>query len=193
MKSRLAATVGLLAALSACSSGIQTTQDYSPDFSFAQIQTWDWMPEPPRTGAANPRADNDFVRTRLRNAIEATMEDKGFQKVDGGDPDVRVGFHLALDEGVDYRTLNTYYGGGWGYGMYRYPYGGMGMSSTTVQERRYTVGTLIIDVFDVASQQLVWRGAGEGRLKDPTTDPVERQRRADDAVWEIMRPFPPGR
>jgi len=192
MKTQGLAAVALLAAVTACSSGISTTQDFKPDFSFAQVQTWNWMPEPPRTGAADPRADNDFVRGRIRTSIEAEMEDKGFQKVDG-DADLLVGFHLALDEGVDYQALNTYYGGGWGYGMYRYPYGGVGMSSTTVQERRYTVGTLIIDVFDVASRELVWRGSGEGRLKDPTPDPVERQRRTDDAVWEIMKPFPPGR
>lgn len=182
--------LGALAAgivLAACS-GISTTYDYSPDFSFGQAQTWDWMPRPPiRRGST--RAESQFIDERLRAAIELTMEEKGFVR-DESDPDLRVGFHLALDEEVSYQTMNNYYGSAWGYGMYRYPYGGPGMVTTTTTQRRYTVGTLIIDIFDTGEQELVWRGTGEGEVHR-ARDPQERQRRADEAVWEVMRYFPP--
>ena len=44
---------------------------------------------------------------------------------------------------------------------------------------------------DVASQELVWRGTGEGEVHQ-ASDPEERQRRADEAVWQVMSSFPPG-
>jgi hypothetical protein len=95
-----------------------------------------------------------------------------------------------LDDAVSYQTMNSYYGPGWGYGMYRYPYGPT-MTTSTTTERRYTMGTLIIDVFDVAAQELVWRGTGEGEVHQ-ARDPADRQARTDEAVWQVMRSFPPG-
>ncbi|KPJ79585.1 MAG: hypothetical protein AMS19_10890 [Gemmatimonas sp. SG8_23] len=187
MKIRLLAMIAAAAVTTGCS-GISTSHDFDPNFAFAEARTWDWMPAPPvRRG--DTRTENRFVNERIRAAIELAMEEKGMQKVDG-DPDLRVGYHLALDDAVSYETMNSYYGPGWGYGMYRYPYGPT-MTTSTTRERRYTVGTLIIDVFDVASQELVWRGTGEGEVHQ-ASDPEERQRRADEAVWQVMSSFPPG-
>lgn len=189
MRPRVLAAAVLTTVLAACS-GIATSYDFDPSFDFAEATTWDWMPAPP-TRRGDTRADNRLVDQRIRAAIELAMDEKGMQKVEG-DPDLRVGFHLALDDAVSYETMNSYYGPGWGYGMYRYPYGGtMAMSTSTTRERRYTVGSLIIDVFDVNAQELVWRGTGEGEVHQ-ARDPEERQRRADEAVFQIMRSFPPG-
>ena len=187
MKTHALTAVAVAATLAACS-GISTSYDFDPSFDFAEARTWDWMPAPPLR-AGDSRANNRLDDQRIRAAIELAMEDKGMQKVDA-DPDVRVGFHLALDDAVSYETMNSYYGPGWGYGMYRYPYGGT-MTTSTTRERRYTIGTLIIDVFDVNAQELIWRGTGEGEVHQ-ARDPQERQERADEAVWQIMRSFPPG-
>ena len=187
MQSRVLAML-VLSATAGCS-GMSTSYDFDPNFAFAEVTTWDWMPAPPIRGG-DSRTESRFVDQRIRAAIELAMEDKGLQKVES-DPDVRVGYHLALDDAVSYETMNSYYGPGWGYGMYRYPYGGtMSMSTSTTRERRYTIGTLIIDVFDVDAQELVWRGTGEGEVHQ-ASDPQERQRRADEAVWQVMYSFPP--
>ena len=53
------------------------------------------------------------------------------------------------------------------------------------------MGTLIIDVFDAAERELVWRGSGEGRVNQARS-PEDRQERIDDAVRKILRDFPPG-
>lgn len=181
MKQRISA-LALAFVLAGCASGISTTQDFSPGADFTGLQTFDFMPEPPRV--RETRADNDLVDERFKNALVEVLEDKGFRKVDSGRPDFRVGYHLTLEDEVDYQTLNTYWGGSW-------RYGGPTVATRSVQERRYTVGTLIIDVFDVASQELVWRGSGEGRVSADARTPEERQERVTEAVYRVLDRFPP--
>ena len=61
---------------------------------------------------------------------------------------------MAMEMTQDHQTLNTYYdgfGGGWRWG------GGFGDATTTVDH--YKVGTLVVDLFDAQTKQLVWRGS----------------------------------
>jgi hypothetical protein len=186
---KLTRALTALAALSmvACS-GLSVTQDFSPGTDFSRLQSWDFMPASERAGG-DPRGDNDIVEQRIRGAIETQMAAKGFQQVNSGDVDFRVGYYLILDDRVDYHTVNTYYGGGWGYGrMYGGRYGGgYGGSQTTAVE--YTQGSLIVDFFDLESKELVWRGSAEGKVHE-TADPMQKQERVNLAIQKILAQFP---
>ena len=174
--------------LSACA-GISVNQDFSPGRDFSALSSWDWMPAEDRQGG-DPRADNPLVDERIRSAIEGQMRTKGFRKVASGEPSFRVGYHLILEDQVDYETVNAYWGRGWGYrGVYgRY---GPAMAASQTYTVEYTQGTLIIDFFDVESKELVWRGSAEGKINE-SNDPQEKQQRANQAVLAILEQFPPG-
>jgi hypothetical protein len=190
MKIRTLLLGALAVSLAACG-GIKTTIDYNPEVEFAQLRTWDFMPDPESRGGGM-LVDNDLVDARVKRSVETVMEEKGFERVTTGEPDFRIGYHLALEEELSYTSMNSTYGGGWGYGMYRRPYyGGGGMSTTTVQERSSEIGTVIFDIFEVESQELVWRGSGVDTVRDDNPDPRERQYRADEAVRIILDDFPP--
>jgi len=177
-------TLAVLVLTTSACAGIQTSQDFIPGTDFSGLRTFDWMPDPP--AGQGPQVDA-LVDRRFDNALEEVLEGKGFQRVTSGQPDFRVGYHLALDEEVDYQQLNSYWGGRWGYGrMY-----GPTVRVTTVEERRYTTGTLIIDIFDVDAQELVWRGSGESRVSDDVNTPQERQERVTQAVRLVLERFPP--
>ena len=181
-------TVLAAALLASACSGISVNQDFNPTTQFASLQTWDWMP-PSEDRGGDFRTDNPLVDQRIRNAIESTLQQKGLRKVESGEPNFRVGYHLILDDRVDYETVNNYYGGTWGYrGVYGVYSTGMATSQTYARE--YTVGTLVIDFFDVASRELVWRGAAEGQISQ-TPDPAAKQARATEAVRLILDQFPP--
>jgi hypothetical protein len=185
---KISAVVALTFLVSSCV-GVTVNQDFNPSTNFSSLTTWDWIPEGNRQGDET-RTGNPLVDQRVRDAIENQMAAKGFRKVDSGDPSFRVGYHLILDDRVDYQTVNTYYGGGWGYrGVYG-RYGGPGYGASRTYATEYTMGTIIIDFFDVGSKELVWRGSGEGKVHESTT-PQERQQRAGDAVRLILDQFPP--
>ena len=177
------AAVALAASLAACS-GISTNFDFDPQANFSSYQSWSWMEMQPNSQLT------DLQRSRVRSSIESAMTAKGMEQV-RGQPSFWVGYQVVLDEQVSYNTVNNYYGGGWGYrGWYGPGYGGMGMGTSTTYESRVQVGTLIIDVFDAGTKELVWRGTGETKIQE-IKDPQERQARLDQVSTKILANFPP--
>ncbi len=182
MKNPMFAAVALSLALSGCAS-IDVTTDYDPTTDFTRYQTFAWM-EGTGRGIDDLRLGGDLMDQRFRRAIESELVSRGMRKMESGRPDAFVGYQVALDDRVDYQTVNTYYGAGWGYrGVARIGVG------TQTYAREYTQGTLVIDMFDAARRELVWRGTGEGRV-DAARNPQERQEKINEAVTLILEDFP---
>ena len=187
MRARTVGAAALILVMCACS-GIQVNTDYNPETDFTRYQTFAWAE---RAGSGDDALiDNELVDRRFRRALEAEMASRGLQKATSSQPDLVVGYQLILDDRVDYQTVNTYYGSGWGYrGVYGRPVGTVGVGSTRTTAREYTVGTLIIDFYDAGERELVWRGAGEGKVNQ-ARDPEESQERINDVVTLILEDFP---
>ena len=73
-----------------------------------------------------------------------------------------------------------------GYG-YR-GFGGMGTATTVVSE--YTVGTLVVDMFDAKNKNLVFRGTAEDEISD---NPDKNKKRLEKASTKMFKNFPPAR
>ena len=181
MRARILSAAALTLIVGACG-GIQVAYDYNPEADFTRYRTFAWA-EGSGSGD-DSRVNNDLVDQRFLRAIESELVSRGMEKTASGQPDVFVGYQMALDDRVSYQTVNSYYGTGWGY---RGVYGGVGTSRTTSTE--YTVGTLVIDVYDARQRELVWRGSGEGKVNQ-ARDPEESQERINQAVTRIFRDFP---
>lgn len=176
----LIAAAGLLVACS----GMSVRQDFVPGSDFGRYRAYDWVPAPAGAPSQDP-----LVERRLRSALESGLQAKGFRKVDAAEADFFVGYHLTVNEQTDLRTVNEYWGPEWRYrGIYG-PMYSMPMSTRT-ETVRYNVGTLIVDFFDAADHELVWRGTADGRISEQS-DPAARQKRADEAVQKILEQFPP--
>lgn len=172
--------VGAAFLLSACS-GISTTADYDPAVDFTQYSTYTWL---------DTEGDDidSITDSRIRSSIDGAMVARGFQK--GPNADLAVGYQGTSAERRSYNTVNTGWGGGYGWGGYGWGgYGGMGMSTTT--ENVWEEGTLIVGIFDVATKNLVWTGTATATI-DPGRSPEERQKLIDDAVAKMLKDFPPG-
>ena len=73
--------------------------------------------------------------------------------------------------------------GGYGYGGYGY---GGGPLSATTTIRKYTRGTLVIDVWDARTKQLVWRGtASDYGERRPGEERQKGAEGAGEAVQEL--------
>jgi hypothetical protein len=62
----------------------------------------------------------------------------------------------------------------------------MSSSSTTVTE--YTVGTMVLDIFDAKTKQLLWRGIGSDELDDKAD---KNQKKIAKATEKMFKNFPP--
>ena len=62
------------------------------------------------------------------------------------------------------------------------------MATSTTRERRYTVGSLVIDLYDPESKQLAWRGAITATVSD---NPKSNEKKIRKGVAKIFKDFPP--
>ena len=64
--------------------------------------------------------------------------------------------------------------------------GDMGMATTHLET--YVVGTLVIDLFDSRTRQLIWRGWSTDALPD---DPKKQTKKLDKEIEKLFKNFPP--
>jgi len=142
---------------------------------------WTWAPGPsPRTG--DPRLDNDLLDRRVRGAVERELAARGFQRVEA-DPTFFVEYHTALASKVQVRSIGSSYGYG--------PGNWAAVAPGGTFARTYDEGSLILDVVDAESRDLVWQGIAWAEVY-PTDSPAEREKKINEAVREILERFPPG-
>ena len=168
------------AALLACS-GIRVTTDYDTSADFSEVRSYAWFDD--RSGVQGDRADvTSLLDRRVRSAVDAELQRKGIALVDRSAAKVLITYHLGVETKLDVDTINS----GYGYGRY----GGYGGINTTTTVREYQEGTLLIDMIDPSSKQLMWRGSGQARIRQ-TSSPEDREKRVAEAVKQILEKFPP--
>src|SRR5262249_34068876 len=154
-----------------------TAQDVQTDWdkskNFGEYHTYYW---------AKIDSPNPLMNQRLQDAVDAQLEKKGWSKQQAGGQVALVALGMSKTK----HDLNTFYSGsGWGYGGW-YGGGGMGTSTTSVQE--YKEGTLVLDMYDSNSRQLLWRGTATDTLSDK---PEKNEKKLNKAVAKMFDKFPP--
>ena len=147
--------------------------DFDHQANFSQYKTYSWQEIKPA---------NSLWDARIKNAVDAQLAAKGWTQVDNGG-DVAI---VAIKTTQTQRTLQTFYdgmGGGWRWrGM-----GGFGQSTTSEQD--YKEGTLVVDLYDAKTKQLIWRGSAQDTLSDKAT---KNEKNLDKGVAKMFKAFPPG-
>jgi len=169
----------LLTILAACSPlTVRTDHDTTADFS--RLRTYGWL-QKPSDAPRDPRIDNDLLDSRVHSAVNDELASKGF--TESATPDFRVTYHVMIQNQLDVQSFPVSYG----YGL-----GRMGAMSTDVRVEQYEVGTLLLDVVDSSTNELVWRGSAQARI-DPSRTPQERTKLIRGAVHDMLAQFPPKR
>jgi Domain of unknown function (DUF4136) len=126
---------------------------------------------------------NDLSQRRVLTEIDQEIASKGWKKVDPAQADIVVVLHGATQTK---HNVNTFYSGMGGYG-YRYGgFGGTASAQTVVSE--YAVGTVVVDMFDAKSKNLVFRGTAEDEISD---NAEKNAKRLDKASTKLFKNFPP--
>lgn len=180
--------------LSGCSS-LTLRTDYDEKIDFSSFKTYRWHTENQHNIASLKYLDH-ILDQRIRAEINAELQQKGYIKVDSGPVDFWINYSVVVKEKADIRTYNNYNGmyPGYGYGRpYGYYGGGMAMSYSTgsnTEVTYYNQGTLLIDILNPATDQLMWRGAADGRLPK-SSDRKKSDKLVKAYVSKILSDFPP--
>jgi len=153
--------------------------DYDKAVDFSKVKTFSV-----KLGTA---WGNPLGEKRVVDEFTQAFTEKGWKLVPEGEADAHVVLHGATETK---RSLNTFYSGMGGYGYGYRGWGGMGATGTaTTTESEYTVGTLVVDVFDSKSKSLLWRGIAQDELSDKPEKNVKKLGKASD---KLLKDFPPG-
>ena len=147
--------------------------DFDKAFNFSTVKTYSI-----RIGTA---WGNDLSERRVLAEFDEEIASKGWKKVDEAQANVLVVLHGATQTK---RDATTFYSGMGGYG-YR-GFGGMGTAQTMVNE--YTVGMLVVDMFDAKTKNLVFRGTAESEISD---NAQRNASRLEKASTKMFKNFPP--
>jgi Domain of unknown function (DUF4136) len=167
--------IALVCATASLAQRIKTDYDRSTDFN--QYKTFSWE----RVQTQDP-----LWVDRIKAAVNSTLAAKGWTQVESGG-NVSI---IAMEMTQTHQTLNTYYnsfGGGWGWGR---RFGGRGDSfgeSTTIPDT-YRVGSLVVDLFDSSTKNLIWRGSLSDALSDKSNNNIKN---LDKGVVKLFDHFPP--
>jgi len=185
IKTRLAATrlVLLMGALlagagSVAAQSVSTNYDTKADFS--KYKTYHWVDI---QGATYPNQLTDIM---IRNAIDSTLKLHGLVRQDSGSVDLYVGYQLATSEQKQWNAYGTGGGAGWRGGA---GWGGGGMATAT--SSTVTDGTLAVDLYDPAMQQLVWQSTATKQL-NPSSNAAKNQENMQKATNKMFKDYPPG-
>ncbi len=165
--------------LTSCSS-LKITSDYDKAADFSHYKTYSF------NGWANHSDEhiNDINKRRFEQAFAEEFKSRGFTYVkDSGD--VLVSLFIVIDEKTSVTAYTDHYGDRYGYGR---GWGwGYGYSQTTYDEYDYQQGTLICDVIDTQTNNLVWQGVGTTVIKE---NPRKREFMIKEAAKKIMATYP---
>jgi len=161
-------SLGMLGA--AFAQHVQTDFDHQANFSHYKTYSWQAI-----------KPENSLWEARIKSAVDTQLAAKGWSQVDNGG-DVTI---VAVGTTHTQRTLQTFYdgfGGGWRWRGF----GGMGEATTTEQD--YKEGTLVVDLYDAKTKQLIWRGSAEDTVSDKA---AKNEKNLDKGVAKMFKKFPP--
>jgi len=168
---------GAALALTSCASAPTVKIDYDKAANFGPIQTFSIKLGTPW--------GNPIGEKRVMDEFTQALIGKGWKLAPEGQSDAVVVVHGASKTKKD---LNTFYSGMGGYGYRGWRgMGGAGTATTTVTE--YQMGTLVVDVFDARSKNLLWRGIAQDEVSDNPNKNIEKIEKASD---KMFKDFPPG-
>lgn len=159
----------------------QTHSDFDKTYKFTQSGTWDFANE--KVNTRDKFGKNEIWDGYLRESLTAGLAKIGFNHSDNR-PDLIIKYRFGTKEKKRTTVLHDNWPGymynrrGWVYWR-----GGGGWGSRTVFRTPYDQSTLIVDVVDARTKELVWRGY------DRRTVDSKSERTIKKSVEKLMDKF----
>jgi Domain of unknown function (DUF4136) len=173
----------LVLVLSACSPRFKVGSDFDPKVDFTQYQTFRKDQRNLFTRRSNPILNSEITKKRIDYSIAQELIKKGYTEQAEGEADLIFNFQTQTRQKQEVSQVNNNFPNTWGY-WYRYPFPNQPMQTNV---RDYEEMTLIIDITDAKSGQMVWQGWIVGELKYTEAD---WNKQIEQTVKQALSKFP---
>ena len=152
---------------SAIALGQQVSVNYNRAQDFTKYHTYAWASD-----NAN-KIQNSILAQQAQSDINTALQGKGLQMVqESQNPDLIVAANGGLKQQTSYTA----------YGMRGF---GGGMGQITPQQN--VIGTMIVDLYDVKTKSLVWRGIAQDTL---SSNGDKNSKMVSKAVQKMFKQYP---
>jgi hypothetical protein len=162
----------LVVALLLASAGRLIAQDvrynFMPRTDFSKYRTYKWV----NIGGARP---DQIMDAQIKQSVDSQLASRGMTKTDSDKADLYIGYESAIKQETQWDA--------WGSRSF-----GMGMGSWT--SSTISVGTLVLDIYDPGTKQLVWTGRATKTI-DPSSNPEKNMKKLDKAIAKLLKNYPP--
>jgi hypothetical protein len=175
---RLAQLIVAASSVTACAT-MSVGSHVERGLDFSQYRTYEWTP-PDALPAGDARLEEDMVfLDHVQGAVEKALASRGYRRVTFGGPDLLVHYHAAVSRRIDVNRLDRERGQCYD-----------AACSTRVID--YEAATLVLDIVDARTEQLVWRGWAQENLDTLLSDHHRMAREVSEAVQRMVAQLPRG-
>jgi hypothetical protein len=164
-----------LAVITIVACGVVRAQDvrsnFMPGTDFSKYHTYKWI------SIEEGQHPNQIVDAQIKQAVDSQLATKNMTKTDDDKADLYVGYQIAVDKEKQWNGYGMGGGVRWG-----------GMASAT--SSTISVGTLVLDMYDPTTKQLVWTG-NASKTVDPSSNQEKNQKNLDKAMEKLLKNYPP--
>jgi hypothetical protein len=169
---KAAIALGIVAAaLTLACSSMTTAVDYDHTINWSQFHTFALA-----EGTKDPVT---FTQKRIEDGITQQLTSKGWT-VATSNPDILVYSHVVLSSEKQWNATSM---GGFGYRGW----GGMGGGMATATQTNIPIGTIIVDMVNPKTHEMVWRGTAQDQVSGTGAD----RGQIDQAMQKLFQNFPP--
>ena len=145
--------------------------------NLTQYAIYDWGPLDQRN-TGDPRLDNNpFFQERVQAQTERELTRRGYAKATTAEPDLTVVFRTRIRQEIDLNGADR---------PDAYTYCAEG----ACEPYAYDTGTLLIDLVDARTKQVVWRGWAEGSVEGVVNHQAWMEQKIDEVVARILEKCP---
>jgi hypothetical protein len=167
-----------LAVLAAGYAWAKVIFDYDKSVDFSGYSTYAWMKRDNSIESQLP----DHLRMRLQRVTEEVLAEKGFDPAPAPpQTDLLLTYYFGASDELQINHVQYSPYSPWGYGYWP------GFNYGYTEVRSYKQGTLVLDIVDARTHQLVWMGRVEKEVR--SANPPGK--RIQKSVTKLLKNFPP--
>ena len=142
--------------------------NFMPRTDFSKYHTYKWV----NIGGAQR---DQIMDAEIKQAVDSQLATKGMAKADSDKADLYIGYQTAVHQEQQWDA--------WGTRSF-----GMGVGSWT--SSTISIGTLVLDMYDPATKQLVWTGSATKTI-DTDSNHEKHMKKLDKAMAKLLKNYPP--
>ncbi len=141
-----------------------------PGTDFSKYHNYKWV----NVTGTHP---DQIMDAEIKQSVDSQLASKGLTKTDSDKADLYIGYRTAVDQQIQWDA--------WGSRAF-----GSGIGSWT--SSTINVGTLVLEMFDPSTNQLVWTGFATKTI-NPSSNQEKNKKNLDKAMAKLLKDYPPKR